>query len=156
MFYNTIFKVKHTMWLVYALGSAFFAGITSILAKCGIKKTDSHIATAVRTVIANEKNPRQNPYIQAFGADFYRVITEFKYKYKKCRGKHAPTFYGSLFLFIKQHAMAIPLIFGVGDLVAEFFAFAFDFIVLTYFAGAITALLLQSLKDGFDDFFIFI
>ena len=37
------------MWVLYAFGSAFFAGITSILAKCGIKKTDSDAATAVRT-----------------------------------------------------------------------------------------------------------
>lgn len=39
------------MWLIMALLSAFFAGITSILAKCGIKKTDSDIATALRTVV---------------------------------------------------------------------------------------------------------
>lgn len=39
------------MWLVMAVLSAFFAGITSILAKCGIKKTDSDIATALRTVV---------------------------------------------------------------------------------------------------------
>jgi transporter family protein len=39
------------MWIAYAFGSAFFAGITSILAKCGIKKTDSNVATAIRTVI---------------------------------------------------------------------------------------------------------
>ena len=39
------------MWLLYALGSAFFAGITSILAKCGIRKTDSTVATAVRTIV---------------------------------------------------------------------------------------------------------
>ncbi len=39
------------MWLIFAFGSAFFAGITAILAKCGIKKTDSTVATAVRTVI---------------------------------------------------------------------------------------------------------
>ena len=39
------------MWLLYAAGSAFFAGITSILAKCGIQNTDSTVATAVRTVI---------------------------------------------------------------------------------------------------------
>ena len=37
------------MWLFYAIGSAFFAGVTSILAKCGIRKTDSAVATAVRT-----------------------------------------------------------------------------------------------------------
>ena len=39
------------IWLVAAILSAFFAGITSILAKCGIKKTDSDLATAIRTVV---------------------------------------------------------------------------------------------------------
>lgn len=39
------------MWLVAAIVSAFFAGVTSILAKCGIKKTDSDLATALRTII---------------------------------------------------------------------------------------------------------
>lgn len=40
-----------TMWLLYAVGSSFFAGITAILAKCGIKETDSNVATAIRTVV---------------------------------------------------------------------------------------------------------
>lgn len=39
------------MWLIMAIMSAFFAGITSILAKCGIKKTDSDVATALRTTV---------------------------------------------------------------------------------------------------------
>lgn len=39
------------MWIVFAFGSALFAGITAILAKCGIRKTDSNVATAVRTVV---------------------------------------------------------------------------------------------------------
>lgn len=39
------------MWFGLALGSAFFAGITSILAKSGIKKTDSDVATAIRTIV---------------------------------------------------------------------------------------------------------
>ena len=39
------------MWILYAVGSAFFAGLTSILAKCGIRNTDSTVATAVRTVV---------------------------------------------------------------------------------------------------------
>lgn len=39
------------MWIAYAFGSALFSGITTILAKCGIRKTDSNVATAVRTVI---------------------------------------------------------------------------------------------------------
>lgn len=37
------------MWILFALGSAFFAGLTSVVAKCGIKKTDSTVATAIRT-----------------------------------------------------------------------------------------------------------
>lgn len=39
------------MWILFAAGSAFFAGITAILAKCGIRKTDSNVATAVRTIV---------------------------------------------------------------------------------------------------------
>ena len=39
------------LWLVMAVLSALFAGLTSILAKCGIKKTDSDIATALRTIV---------------------------------------------------------------------------------------------------------
>ena len=39
------------MWVLFALGSALFAGATSILAKCGIKKTDSTVATAIRTIV---------------------------------------------------------------------------------------------------------
>lgn len=39
------------MWLLFAFGSALFAGITSILAKIGVKNTDSNLATAIRTVI---------------------------------------------------------------------------------------------------------
>ena len=39
------------MWLMYAAGSAFFADITSILAKCGSRRTDSTVATAVRTAV---------------------------------------------------------------------------------------------------------
>lgn len=39
------------MWLLYALGSALFAGMTAVLAKTGIKNTDSNLATALRTVI---------------------------------------------------------------------------------------------------------
>ena len=39
------------MWIVMAVLSAILAGITSILAKCGIKKTDSDVATAFRTIV---------------------------------------------------------------------------------------------------------
>lgn len=39
------------MWILLAFGSAFFAGITAILAKLGIKDMDSHLATALRTVV---------------------------------------------------------------------------------------------------------
>lgn len=37
------------MWVLFAFASAFFAGVTAVLAKCGIKKTDSTVATAIRT-----------------------------------------------------------------------------------------------------------
>lgn len=39
------------MWILFAFGSALFAGITSVLAKCGIQKTDSTVATAIRTIV---------------------------------------------------------------------------------------------------------
>lgn len=39
------------MWIVFAFGSAIFAGLTAILAKCGIMKTDSTVATALRTIV---------------------------------------------------------------------------------------------------------
>lgn len=39
------------MWIGYAVLSAFFAGLTSILAKIGIKNTDSNVATAIRSVV---------------------------------------------------------------------------------------------------------
>lgn len=39
------------MWVFFAIGSALFAGLTSVLAKCGIRKTDSTVATAIRTVV---------------------------------------------------------------------------------------------------------
>ncbi|MBY6953237.1 EamA family transporter [Clostridium botulinum] len=39
------------MWVLFAFASAFFAGITAILAKIGIKNTDSNLATAIRTII---------------------------------------------------------------------------------------------------------
>lgn len=39
------------MWIAFAFGSALFSGLTAILAKCGIRKTDSTVATAVRTVV---------------------------------------------------------------------------------------------------------
>ena len=39
------------MWILLAFASALFAGVTSILAKCGIRKTDSNVATAIRTIV---------------------------------------------------------------------------------------------------------
>ena len=39
------------MWVLLAFGSALFAGLSSVLAKCGIKKTSSEVATAIRTAI---------------------------------------------------------------------------------------------------------
>lgn len=39
------------MWILFAFGSAIFAGLKAILAKCGIKNTDSNVATALRTIV---------------------------------------------------------------------------------------------------------
>ena len=39
------------MWIVFAFASVLFAGLTAILAKCGIKNTDSNVATALRTIV---------------------------------------------------------------------------------------------------------
>ena len=39
------------MWLIFALLSAVFAALTSILAKVGIEEVNSHLATAIRTVV---------------------------------------------------------------------------------------------------------
>ena len=39
------------MWILYALLSAFFAALTSILAKIGIENVNSNLATAIRTVV---------------------------------------------------------------------------------------------------------
>ena len=44
-------NVKVMLWIIAAILSALFAGLTSILAKCGIKKTDSDLATALRTIV---------------------------------------------------------------------------------------------------------
>lgn len=44
-------KEKYLMWLIFSFCSALFAGITAILAKIGIKETNSNVATAIRTVI---------------------------------------------------------------------------------------------------------
>lgn len=51
IFYAKIENGDDYMWLVMAVLSSIFAGLTSILAKCGIKKTDSDIATAIRTIV---------------------------------------------------------------------------------------------------------
>lgn len=42
----------NNMWLIVAKFSSFFAGATSVLAKCDIRKSDSDVATAIRTVVA--------------------------------------------------------------------------------------------------------
>lgn len=39
------------MWLLYAVGASFFAGITAILVKIGVEETDSHLLTALRTIV---------------------------------------------------------------------------------------------------------
>lgn len=50
-FFMPVNRKGSLMWILYAAASAFFAGVTAILAKIGIKNTDSNLATALRTVV---------------------------------------------------------------------------------------------------------
>ena len=59
------------IWLGAAILSAVFAGLTSILAKCGIKKTDSDLATALRTIVVLAFS-----WIMVFVVGSYNTITE--------------------------------------------------------------------------------
>ena len=46
-----VFRKEYIMWKYYALLSAFFAALTAIFAKIGVKDIDSNLATAIRTTI---------------------------------------------------------------------------------------------------------
>ena len=59
------------IWLIAAILSTFFAGLTSILAKCGIRKTDSDLATALRTIVVLAFS-----WIMVFVVGSYGRITE--------------------------------------------------------------------------------
>lgn len=63
------------MWVAFAFGSAVFAGITTILAKCGIKKTDSNIATAIRTIVVLIFS-----WIMVFAAGSFGTISQISLK----------------------------------------------------------------------------
>ena len=63
------------MWIIAAVFSAVFAGLTSILAKCGIKKTDSDLATALRTIVVLIFS-----WIMVFVVGSYNTITEIDAK----------------------------------------------------------------------------
>lgn len=63
------------MWILMAVLSAFFAGITAILAKCGIKETDPDVATAVRTVVVLIFS-----WIMVFAAGSYKTISSIDMK----------------------------------------------------------------------------
>ncbi len=58
------------MWVVAAVLSALFAGITAILSKCGIKNTNSNVATAIRTSIVLVM-----AWLIAFITGAYKTIT---------------------------------------------------------------------------------
>ncbi|MBR5134680.1 MAG: EamA family transporter, partial [Clostridia bacterium] len=60
-------------WIMTAILSAVFAGLTSILAKCGIKKTDSDLATALRTIVVLAFS-----WIMVFVAGSFGTITDIK------------------------------------------------------------------------------
>ena len=61
------------IWIIAAIFSAVFAGLTSILAKCGIRKTDSDLATALRTIVVLSFS-----WIMVFVVGSYGTITEIR------------------------------------------------------------------------------
>ncbi len=61
------------MWFVFALLSAIFAALTSILAKIGIEKVNSNLATAIRTVVV---------VVMAWGMVFFNPCTERLFSYQ--------------------------------------------------------------------------
>ena len=63
------------VWLPVAILSAFFAGLTSILAKCGIRKTNSDVATALRTIVVLVFS-----WIMVFVVGSYGTITDIDKK----------------------------------------------------------------------------
>ena len=63
------------MWLLAAIFSAVFAGLTAILAKCGIKNTDSDVATAVRTFVVLLVS-----WVMVFVVDSAHTITDITAK----------------------------------------------------------------------------
>lgn len=60
-------------WIITAVLSAVFAGLTSILAKCGIKKTDSDLATALRTIVVLVFS-----WIMVFVVGSFETVTQIK------------------------------------------------------------------------------
>lgn len=62
-------------WLLMAVLSAVFAGLTSVLAKCGIKKTDSDVATALRTIVVLVFS-----WVMVFIVGSYPTITDISVK----------------------------------------------------------------------------
>lgn len=63
------------MWIIMAVLSAVFAGLTTILAKCGIKNTDSDVATAIRTIVVLLFS-----WIMVFVVDSFDTITDIEPK----------------------------------------------------------------------------
>ena len=75
------------MWVIFAFGSALFAGLTAVLAKCGIRKTDSDAATAIRTIVvlnliisvSGALSAFEMPYVVtkgAFGTSTFFVVMD--------------------------------------------------------------------------------
>jgi len=60
------------------------------------------------------------------------------------------------FFLIIQETMAIAFKIGIGDLIAELFAHAFDVFAFSYATGAVTALGFKAVLDGLDDLFVFV
>lgn len=63
------------MWMIYACGAALFGGLTAILAKCGIKDTDSNVATALRTGVVLVFS-----WLMVYLVGSYRMIGDLDFK----------------------------------------------------------------------------
>ena len=77
------------MWVIYAFGSAIFAGVTSILAKCGIRKTDSTVATAIRLLIFAENSLQREVHRRNIKRIGYVIIYKDAHRRRKDRTDRA-------------------------------------------------------------------
>ena len=70
------------MWIIASILSALFAGITAILSKCGVKDTNSDVATAVRTSVV-----LIFAWIIVLITGAYTTLPDISYPFGTCHGR---------------------------------------------------------------------